>query len=698
MGILLLLMLCGVLAGDAPYFTMGPVPGRMDLRNMMTSHVVQRSCAALDELAVKRREAAESGEWGTWRQDIRRAVSASLGEMPFGEHGGPLNIRPVSRHEREHYTVENVLFESLPGLDVNASVYLPLEEAHPKPWPAVVIPVGHSAKTRESYQKPAQYFARSGFVAVTFDPPGMGGEKHTGNDHFRDGVRCYLTGHSSNRYFVIDALRCIDYLETRADVDTSRGVAMTGVSGGGITTMYATVLDDRIRVSGPSCCAVPKALHPVLDAYAECPETLPFNSFNLFDTADLLLAALDRPLLLMAGAVDEVFPETMTRAIAEEIEKVARAAGEADRFDLFLDPGGHAYTVAMAKAFAQKMAEVLIDRPAFTPPDLTGDDLEMLPDDLLACHPRQDRNIFSVNRDLAAALQAQRVLNNPAAAIRKVVSLPDMLEIPVARSGAPALVWFHYIQELAMESAPDIDLPATYLYPAREGWKGPVLLYFDDRGRWTDLRSQGMLCRVAGFIDESKAEVGVLSVDLRGWGDSRAADLRYDLAGWGSREQWLSYVSAALGDHLLAMRIRDGLSALFWLKARDEVTRVAVAGRGMGGVVALHLAALDPEVAGAACIDSLASFEMLAATENYRWNAETFLPGVLQHYDLPGLAAAIDRPVLIVNPLDALREPLTRDAVTKHYTAAIEKNNAFRVITKSDDDAVLTFLREILQN
>ena len=151
-------------------------------------------------------------------------------------------------------------------------------------------------------------------VAITFDPPGMAGEKHAGNDHFNDGVRCYLTGHSSNRYFVIDALRCIDYLATRDDVDLSNGVGMTGVSGGGTTTMFAALLDDRIALAGPSCCAVPNALHPVLDNYAPCAETLAAGRFKAYDDIDLLVAAMPTPVLLMAGAGDEVFTPGNERA------------------------------------------------------------------------------------------------------------------------------------------------------------------------------------------------------------------------------------------------------------------------------------------------------------------------------------------------------------------------------------------------
>ena len=166
------------------------------------------------------------------------------GALPVGSDAEPVQATEVSRFVKAGYRLENVLFDSFPGWQVNATVYVPLDFA--PPFPAVVIPVGHSGKQFDNYQLPAQYFARCGYLAVLFDPPGQASEKQPGNDHFTDGVRPYLVGETSSQYFVADALRCIDYLETRSDVDLSRGVAMTGVSGGGTTTTLATLLDDRI--------------------------------------------------------------------------------------------------------------------------------------------------------------------------------------------------------------------------------------------------------------------------------------------------------------------------------------------------------------------------------------------------------------------------------------------------------------------
>ncbi|MCC6694720.1 MAG: hypothetical protein IT365_03715 [Candidatus Hydrogenedentes bacterium] len=684
-------------AEAAQQYSLGPVAADFDLRTMLTRHVVGKSCEALDAAAVRRRDALAGGTWQAWRDSVRASVLEALGPMPFGGDGGPLNVRAVSSQERPGYLLENVLFESFPGLDVNASVYLPLARDFPPPWPAIVVPVGHSTKTGADYQRPAQVFARRGYVAITFDPPGMAGEKPVGNDHFRDGVRCYLTGQSSNRYFVIDALRCIDYLATRPDIDMSKGVGMTGVSGGGMTTMFATLLDERIAASGPSCCAVPLAMHPVLDGYAACPETLAFGRLGAYDDVDVLAAAAPTPVLLMAGATDEVFAEAMSRRIASEVADTFKAAGMGERFAFFLDPGGHAYTVAMAEQFADWMDRWVRgkDSPPATP--FTDADLETLPPEALACHPRQDTNMFTVNRAAAASLRETRQ-EEPLVAARTLAGVADGMPAPEVQEGEPALVWFHYVEELLLKPESDIALPTTYLYPAAEGWRGGAILYFDERGRWTDLRTQGLLTRLARFIEKDAEGLAVLTVDVRGWGDSRAADERYDMAGWGSRERWLAYVNAALGDSVMAMRIRDGVAALVHLRCRPEIDpeRIVIGGRGLGAAIALHVAAIDGKAAGMFALDGLASFESLASSESYTWSPEAFYPNVLIHYDLPELVAALPMPVLIANPLDAAKNPLGQGDAEATYGKAMERGGAITVKAGAGESDVVSFVHGLL--
>ncbi len=154
----------------------------------------------------------------------------------------------------------------------------------------------------------------------------------------------------------------------------------------------------------------------------------------------------------------------------------------------------------------------------------------------------------------------------------------------------------------------------------------------------------------------------MLTVDLRGWGDSTPAVYPYEMAGWGGVDRYLAYATAALGDPVLAMRARDGLTALAYLRSRPEIdpARIVVTGCGLGGVVALLVAAADGAAAGVVTWDAPVSFHSLLETADYRWSADAFLPNALLYCDLPELVAALACPAVILNPRDG--EGLAVDA------------------------------------
>ncbi len=675
-------------------FTLGPVSSGMDLRNMVRRQIVRQSCALIEQGAIKRLQAFKQGDWQSWRRDVRLAVLSQMGEMPFGEMGAPLNIRQVSAFEWNHCRVENVLFESLPGWDVNASIFLPDEKKFPPPWKAIVIPVGHSSKTRPHYQIPAQAFARFGYVSVIFDPPGMAGEKQGGNDHFTDAVRCYLTGYSANRYFVIDALRVIDYLETRDDIDMSDGVGMTGVSGGGTTTMHAVLLDDRIAAAGPSCCAVPIAYHPVLDGYSTCSETLPPGRFKCgLDNVDLLCAALPAPLLLMCGEKDEVFKIEWSRQIAADIDSAYSGSGYKERFQFYADPGGHDYTLEMARRFTKWMDKWVARRPERDIPSLVQADFELIPPGKLYCYPNLDGNMYSLNRNIAEQLKQERKAENLSESIRHLAHMPPASSIPSARCSEPFQVWVHYVEEILLNPEPFIELPATFMYPMTADTAVGAVLFFDDRGRWSELRSQGLLAELAIFLDRSVTGSAVMSVDLRGWGDTTPAYLPYEIASWGDRDRYISYLSAAMGDHIFAQQIRDAAAALAYLKRRKEIDaqRIVVGGHGLGAAVALHVAGLDKDVAGVLAINGLWSFESLAVSKTYSWSLGAFFPNVLRYYDLPDLVGQSQNPLLMVNPLDAEKRPVD--------SAGTEVDNPQVEILRQPDQnqEILRFVHQLIR-
>jgi dienelactone hydrolase len=624
------------------------IPPVTDLREMLREHSVGRSLACMEAAAARRQRATASPHArADYRETIRAAVRGFYGELPAGPDTAPPRVTAVSSFTHQGFRIENVLFDTYPGWQVNATVYVPTD--FPPPFPVVIVPVGHSGKQFESYQLPCQYFARAGYLAICFDPPGQAGEKQSGNDHFNDGVRDYLLGQTSSRYFISDAIRCIDYATTRADADLSRGVAMTGVSGGGTTTTFAALLDDRIAVIGPSCCVTPLADLDIAQCYCGCPETHQLGRYAArIDEVDLLCAAAPTPCLLMAGEQDGVFHIEDTRRLAGTVAGFYAGAQASESFAFFVDPGTHAYSLTQAREFTRFMNRWLRQEPDRAICELPDAAFALLPHDELRCSPRTDVNMRTLAVAEATTLAAGWELS-PAAVRRAataVAGVTDLVPVPDAEVGAAFQVWSHDWRAVMLRPEPGIELPATLL-TARPVRRGAAILHLDDAGRHRLLHRQGPLTAFMRFFQEDGSARHLFTVDPRGWGDTAPAMYPYEMAGWGSLDRYVAYATAALGDPVMAMRIRDALAALAWLRTRPEVDpdRIVLTASGLGGLVALHVAAIDGGVQGVVAWDGLTSFRSLIGAERYPWPADAFLPNVLKNYDLPELAVACSCPV-----------------------------------------------------
>ncbi|MCC6578930.1 MAG: acetylxylan esterase [Phycisphaeraceae bacterium] len=631
---------------------------RVDLREMMRQHIVDRGLAYMEQ-AQERRQLAQRGPAvaAAYRQQVAATLREYYADLPAGPHLPPPPVSPVSTFEQGEYRVENVVFESWPGWKINASVFVPSGTG---PFPAVVFPCGHGPKTQETHQLPPAYFAKAGYIAVTFDSP-MFGEKGEGNDHFRDGVRHYLIGRTSSRFFVADALRCIDYLETRTDADLSRGVAMTGVSGGGTTTLLCGALDDRVAVIGPSCCVTPAADLDIVQCYAGCPETHQFGRYAMgLDETDLLCASSPKPCLLMAGTLDTVFHIEDTRKLAEVAAAYYASEEAGDRFSFFADEAPHSYSLRQAREMARFLNRWLRGEPDRALPRGADKDVAPLADKELCCHSHSESHMRSLAISEADTLAGNRdrrpdIIRQAAA---KVTGVTGEVALPESEIGPAFQVIAHDWHALMLRPEEGIELPATWLR-LRGGTLFPAILHVDDRGRHRLLYKQELLTSAMGFIIGGESAAHLLTVDLRGWGDSVPGMYPYEMASWGGVDRYLAYASAALGDGIMAMRIRDALSSLAWLRSRPEVDgkRIIVTGCGAGSVVALHAAAIDGRVAGVVTWHGLSSFRHLLGEANYTCSADLFMPNVLRHYDLPDLAGSLPCPVHVCGMVDGSGQP-----------------------------------------
>src|SRR6185369_2417648 len=119
-----------------------------------------------------------------------------------------------------------------------------------------------------------------------------------------------------------------------------------------------------------------------------------------------------------------------------------------------------------------------------------------------------------------------------------------------ATPGSRMQLWTHTFQELSLSDGSAWELPATMLRPPKN--EAGVLVFFDDRGRWTALEQWGWLNQVAGVFSGEGRPRALLTVDLPGWGDTRTQPSPFDLVGWGGVDRWTRYVSAATGESVMA--------------------------------------------------------------------------------------------------------------------------------------------------
>ena len=195
------------------------------------------------------------------QSELRQKVLQMIGGLP--EIKTELHAQVTGKIQREGFSIEKVIFQSLPGVYVTALVYVP--DDHLQKHPAVLVPAGHAADGKFHYQALSQRLVGHGYVVIAWDPVGQGERSQFWDakagksrynlvcaEHAVMGNLAYLAGANLARWEVWDGIRAVDYLLTRPDVDGER-INITGTSGGGFQTALIAAVDPRIKVVVPSC-------------------------------------------------------------------------------------------------------------------------------------------------------------------------------------------------------------------------------------------------------------------------------------------------------------------------------------------------------------------------------------------------------------------------------------------------------------
>jgi dienelactone hydrolase len=671
----------------------------------------QAVLADVDEQTWRRRRKLRAfrgrADWEGHVETTRARFRAALGPLPLSQ-GAPPAVERTGVLERDGYAVEKLLLETQPGFWAAANLYLPARPAGRAP--AILNAVGHweHSKAQEVEQARCIGQARKGYVALIWDPLGQG-ERFQYWDEAR---RAPWPGSSTEQHAAVcnpalllgstviatmlwDGVRMLDYLAARPEVDPER-IGCTGVSGGGTYTMFLGAFDRRLKATVPVCStSTLERKHrqgqigePCQDPWRAYPDDL--------DTADLLLAQAPAALRLI-GTRWDTFPLAGLREVALEVQDGYAALGIPEKTDLCVVDAHHDYNREQRERMYAWMNRWLEhDAPveeapyaAEDPPRLwctrTG---QLLTDGLGRTAPDLVRDLAAgvipapapLDTAAAAGRERDRVLG---AARRLLGDAPPLdgappVERPPARCGG--LV----VERLILQARMDVPLPTLVFRPPPggdraegAGWpptpheRGPALIVVDDRGKGAEGGEEGLTPALA------RAGILALAVDLRGWGETAWVNQRF---GWSQdrrallgADNLLAYVGYMLGAPSVAQRVQDVLGVLRYVRGRPDVDprRVWLCGRGGGAVVALHAAALDGAVRGVALDAGMATYRSAVEAPRNLQPVADFLPGVLLHYDLPDLAAALaPAGVLVLNPVGADGQPLPPATAAGAYAGA----------------------------
>lgn len=355
-----------------------------DAGDQLRDYVYRLTLEALNE--ADRLKLPDTDSVESRKKFVRKHFLEAIGGLP--DRRTPLTPRVTGSVRCEGYIVEKVMLQSSEGVWVSCSLYLPERKDMPTEGrgslehgahgfaaggngiPGVLFVCGHDPEGKQAaeYQRACIILVKSGMAVLAMDSYGQGERSgyydaafqrerigRCTREHDYAGFQCMLLGDSTARYLLWDAIRAIDYLAGRPDIDASR-IAITGNSGGGTLTVMMMMADERIAAAAPGTFVTSRRRYLQAGQPQDNEQIWPGLTRLGIDHRDGVICMAPKPVLLLTAEHD-FFPQKGTAETFAWCRQIWRLYGREEQLKLYMDDCMHTFSEGMAVCAASFFRE-----------------------------------------------------------------------------------------------------------------------------------------------------------------------------------------------------------------------------------------------------------------------------------------------------------------------------------------------------
>ena len=597
------------------------------------------------------------------REKIRKCVH-------FPAEKCDLNARVTGKTEFPDFILEKVLFQSRPGFTISANFFLPRKWDGKSKLPAVLFQCGHcdDGKAYSVYQHAIRGLAQRGFAVLTFDPIGQGERKQftqiknfkaeePTEEHNLVGKQLLVAGEDLFSWMVWDAVRALDYLESRPEVDPKR-IGAHGNSGGGTLTIFLTAVDHRVAWAAPGS-SVTTWMHNVENELPSDLEQIPLGATKMgLEYPDFLIAAAPRPLMLLGQANDFFDPRGLDETFGH-LKKIYCLLGHPERIGCYI--GSHSH--GLSRPLREQAYEFFCCNAGIKNPRQEEGEITISPEAELYAAPGGsvynlpgEKHVYQLLKDKISTLKKNRPEQTRPELGRKLKSLLKIRTI--ARAPYVRRLWYRYYRQdgtyqnysrFGLENEPGRVMSVLHrsakkaLYFAIHKIPGKTFLYIPNVDSANELQ-----------LREPERGDALYSLDYRGIGECLPTSVTYilddalgqDISYYYGAEYHYTSLYLLKAESLCGKRVEDILGALEVIGPASSSGKVILEARGSGCIPALIAALLSDRIAEIRLTDCPEPWEKIASLPlaGHRQAMVSALPyNILSCTDIPEIIQALKK-------------------------------------------------------